>query len=155
MQYSMSLEKYNNPIPTVDGIIHNDKNQILFIKRKKQPFQNYLALPGGFVNQGECVEDALRREILEETSINVEPIEILGVYSDPKRDPRKHILSVVFVCLKLDSSSGIPKDDAQELLWIELSNIKNIILAFDHNLILSDYIKWRTSNTTFWSTKTR
>lgn len=148
-------EKYVNPVPTVDGIIHNNKNQILLIKRKKDPYKNHLALPGGFINEGELVEDAMKREIYEETSLNVEPLEILGVYSDPNRDPRKHILSIVFICLKLDDHYGKANDDAKELLWVDFPDIMNKNLAFDHKMIVEDYIKWRTSNTTFWSSKKR
>jgi len=151
--YCMSEEKHNNPIPTIDAIIHNDKNQILFVKRGKDPFKGYLSLPGGFVNCGEKVEDALRREIREEASLNVEPLEILGVYSDAKRDPRGHIMSVVFICLTLDDSNGMAGDDASEMIWIDINEIFKHDLAFDHKKILEDYVKWRQQKSTYWSSK--
>ncbi len=152
----MSSNKHKNPVPTVDGIINNKKNQILFIKRKNDPFKNHLSLPGGFINYGETAEDAIKREIAEETSLNVEPLEILGVYSDPNRDPRGHIMTAVFICLNLeDIVEGKAGDDAENLFWIDLDKINDQELAFDHKLIIQDYQKWRTDSSTFWSTKTR
>ncbi len=151
----MSEKKHRNPIPTIDAIIHNEKNQILFIKRKNDPFKNHLSLPGGFVNYGERIEDALRREIKEETSLNIEPLEILGVYSDPNRDPRGHIMSTVFVCLIMDNLKGKVEDDATDICWVNLNEIKNNTYAFDHKMIIEDYLRWRVQNSTHWSSKNR
>src|SRR5262245_22944104 len=96
MNRFMKEQQYKNPVPTVDIIVENEC-QILLIRRKYDPFKDYLALPGGFVNEGERVEDAAKREAREETSLDIELRDILGVYSDPKRDPRGHIMSTVFV----------------------------------------------------------
>jgi len=150
----MCAKHYKNPIPTVDVIIQSD-SQILLVKRKKNPFERYLALPGGFVNEGETVEVAAKREVTEETSLYVELIDILGVYSDPKRDPRGHIISTVFVGEILDNNNNnaIAGDDASELVWIKEEDIDNGSFAFDHKKILSDYKKWKKSGGTFWSTK--
>ena len=92
----MSEKQSNNPIPVVDVIIQQD-SEVLFAKRKKEPFKGYLGLPGGFVNIGETIEEAARREVKEETSLDIELTDILGVYSDPQRDPRGHIMSTVFI----------------------------------------------------------
>lgn len=151
----MSEKKHRNPIPTIDAIIHNDKNQILLIKRKNDPFMDHLSLPGGFVNYGEKVEDALKREVKEEVSLNIEPLEILGVYSDPARDPRDHIMSIVFICLTIDELKGKAGDDASEIYWINLNELDTFDLAFDHKTILEDYLKWRNHNSTYWSSKIR
>jgi 8-oxo-dGTP diphosphatase len=151
----LSEKKHRNPIPTIDAIIHNDKNQILLIQRKKDPFMNHLSLPGGFVNHGEKVEDALRREVKEEVSLDIEPLEILGVYSDPSRDPRDHIMSIVFICLTIDDLKGKAGDDASEICWKGLNELDNLNLAFDHKMILEDYLKWRNHNSTYWSSKIR
>ena len=78
----MSDKPHRNPTPTVDTIIQKD-SQILIVKRKNEPFRGYFALPGGFVNDGETVEDACRRETKEETSLDIELVDILGVYSAP------------------------------------------------------------------------
>jgi 8-oxo-dGTP diphosphatase len=152
MEY-FSMTEHKNPLPTVDVILQKDSN-ILLIKRKKDPFKDYLALPGGFVNEGEKVEDAVKREATEETSLEVEPIDILGVYSDPRRDPRGHIMSVVFVGTIL---SGEPKagDDSQGIEWVNVDELKKKKLAFDHDQILTDYREWRNSGRAFWSSKRR
>jgi ADP-ribose pyrophosphatase YjhB (NUDIX family) len=124
------------------------------VRRKKDPFKGQLALPGGFINEGETAEEAARREAIEETSLEVEPIEILGVYSDPKRDPRKHVMSIVFVGIIVGGSDRAG-DDAESIEWVELGNIEKQEIAFDHAQILRDYKKWKTSDGTFWSTKRR
>jgi 8-oxo-dGTP diphosphatase len=147
------MKKYSNPTPTVDVILQRDSN-VLMIRRKNDPFKNYLALPGGFVNEGETIEEAMKREALEETSLEVEPIEILGAYSDPKRDPRKHIVTVVFVGIIVGGNSKAG-DDAAEVEWIKLIDIQKQQIAFDHAQILRDYSQWKNSGGTYWSTKRR
>jgi 8-oxo-dGTP diphosphatase len=147
------MQEYRNPTPTVDIILQRD-SKILMVRRKKDPFKGQLALPGGFINEGETAEEAARREAIEETSLEVEPIEILGVYSDPKRDPRKHIMSTVFVGIIIGGSDKAG-DDAESIEWVELGNIEKQEIAFDHAQILRDYKKWKTSGGTFWSTKRR
>lgn len=145
--------KYSNPTPTVDVILQRG-SKVLMVRRKKDPFTGQLALPGGFVNEGETAEDAMKREAMEETSFEVEPIEILGVYSDPARDPRKHIMTVVFVGIII-GGSGKAGDDAASIEWVELAGIEGQQIAFDHSMILRDYKKWKASGGTFWSTKRR
>ena len=151
----MSDKQYKNPIPTVDTIIQIN-SQILFIERKKDPFKGHLTFPGGFVNEGEKVEDAALREVKEETSLLVKLVDILGVYSDPARDPRGHIMSTVFIGqipseYKDKAKSG---DDAAALKWVDLDDIDNQNLGFDHKKIISDYKKWVQSETgTFWSSR--
>ena len=83
---------------TVDAIIPY-KGKIVLIKRKNEPYKDYYALPGGIVEYGESVESALIREAKEETSLDVEPYKLVGVYSQPDRDPRGHFVSVCFIAL--------------------------------------------------------
>lgn len=147
------MKEYRNPTPTADIILQRD-SKILMVRRKKDPFKGQLALPGGFINEGETAEEAARREAIEETTLEVEPIEILGVYSDPKRDPRKHIMSTVFVGIIVGGSDKAG-DDAESIEWVELGTIEKQEIAFDHAQILRDYKKWKTSDGTFWSTKRR
>jgi 8-oxo-dGTP diphosphatase len=154
----MKKEGHKNPIPTVDVIIQMD-SRILLVKRKNEPFREYLAIPGGFVNEGETVEDAAKREVKEETSLDIKLIDILGVYSDPKRDPRGHNMSTVFIGKIPTSRNGKVKaaeaaDDALELYWINLEDIPDEKFAFDHKNILEDYMKWKKLGGTFWSSKT-
>jgi 8-oxo-dGTP diphosphatase len=152
----MSEKQSNNPIPVVDVIIQQD-SEVLLAKRKKEPFRGYLGLPGGFVNTGETIEEAARREVKEETSLDIELTDILGIYSDPRRDPRGHIMSTVFIARVPSRESAkdkaIAQDDASQLEWIDLEAIGSKNLAFDHNIILSNYEKWKVSGGTFWSTK--
>lgn len=152
----MSTKDYKNPIPTVDAIIQRGSD-ILLIKRKKDPFKNMLALPGGFVNENETVEEAIIREIREETTLEIRLLEILGVYSDPKRDPRKHIMTIVFIGeIKGDKSiEAKAADDASEIIWLSLELIEKNTFAFDHKKIINDYKEWILGRGTFWSAKNR
>jgi ADP-ribose pyrophosphatase YjhB (NUDIX family) len=126
------------------------------VRRKKDPFRDFLSLPGGFVNEGETVEDAMKREAMEETSLEVHPIDILGVYSDPTRDPRKHIVTIVFIGIIVGGRIRAG-DDAASIEWIKLANFERQQqqIAFDHAQILHDYYHWKASAGTFWSTKRR
>jgi 8-oxo-dGTP diphosphatase len=151
----MAKENFKNQFLTLDAIIHNDKNQILFIKRKNDPYKEHFSLPGGFINRGEKIEDAIKRIVSEEVALNIEPLEILGIYSDPSRDPRDQIMSVVFICLILDYLNGKAGGGLNERYWIHPNELKNYNLAFDHNLILEDYFNWRITNSTYWSSKMR
>ncbi|WP_457639369.1 NUDIX domain-containing protein [Persephonella sp.] len=129
------------PFVAVDGIIQlfdeNDNFQgIVLIERKNPPLG--LAVPGGFVDVGETVEDALKREMKEETGLDVEILGLLGVYSDPDRDPRFHTVSITFVC----RAYGIPvaSSDAKEVKVFKIEDIPFDRLVFDHSKILKDYI---------------
>jgi 8-oxo-dGTP diphosphatase len=158
--------KHRNPVPAVDFLISKDDNsKVLLVRRKNDPFKGMLSIPGGFINEGETAEDAMTREAKEETSLVVEPIAILGVYSDPQRDPRMHTISVTFIT-RIVQGNEDARDDAAALQWINIEDeldslIQSKQIAFDHSKILSDYKKWikaarvsvGSSNLTFWSTK--
>ncbi len=128
------IEVYRNPIPTVDIIIEIESKGVVLIRRKNPP-QGW-AIPGGFVDYGESVEDAALREAKEETSLDVELIRQFHTYSDPGRDPRHHTISTVYVA----RATGIPRagDDAVEIGIFTASNLPDEI-AFDHRLILDHY----------------
>ena len=147
-------DKSRNPIPTVDIILSDNanSNKVLIIKRKKDPFKDYFSLPGGFVNEGEKVEDAVKREAEEELLVKVEPIDILGVYSDPNRDPRGHIMSITFIA-KIINAEPKAGDGVAELRWLEINDLKNIKLGFDHSKILTDYQTWQKNGGSYWSSK--
>lgn len=132
---------HRNPVPTVDIIIElSDRPQrpIVLIERKNPP--HGWAIPGGFVDYGESIEMAARREALEETSLEIDLVEQFHVYSDPKRDPRQHTISVVFIA----TATGEPKaaDDAKAVGVFELWEIPEN-LCFDHDQILKDYWMYR------------
>ncbi|KAA0002406.1 MAG: NUDIX hydrolase [Thermoplasmata archaeon] len=124
------------PRLTVDGVIIKDK-KILLIKRKNEPFKGKWALPGGFVEYGETVEDAVIREIKEETGLDTKIEKLLGVYSDPVRDPRGHTISIVYL---LSPKKGVLKgsDDAMEAKFFDIENLPP--LAFDHEKIIKDAV---------------
>jgi 8-oxo-dGTP diphosphatase len=138
------------------AILHNEKNQILAIKKKVGHFKNYLSLPGGFVNFKERIEDTLKREVNEKLSLIIEPLDILGVYSDFKGNNNEIIISIVFICLIIDHLTEEKKGEREEeSLWIDLKNISKYEIASDHKVIIEDYLKWRNHSCTYWSSKLR
>jgi 8-oxo-dGTP diphosphatase len=129
------------PALTVDVVIElvdRSTRPVVLIERRHPP--HGCALPGGFVDIGETVEAAARREALEETGLDVELVSLLGVYSDPARDPRGHTVSVVYI----GHARGEPcaGDDAGAVRIIDPQAPPP--LAFDHARILSDYLRWRS-----------
>lgn len=133
---------YRNPAVTSDVIVPKGKN-ILLIKRKGEPFKGMWALPGGHINYGlETLEKAATRELEEETTLRVKEsdLELLGVYSEPNRDPRDHYITHVYVAKNFEGTPK-PKDDAKAVRWFPLN--KTPPLAFDHDKILNDYRKIR------------
>lgn len=122
------------PSLTVDIIILHEK-KIVYIKRKNPPFEGCYALPGGFVEDGEKVEGAAIREAKEETGLDVRLIKLNGVYSDPKRDPRGHTVSVCYIA---ESVGGTLKEgsDAMDVATFKLNDIP--MLAFDHKDMMID-----------------
>lgn len=122
------------PALTVDLVIP-EEGKIVLIRRKNEPFKGKCALPGGFVDYGERVEDAAVREAREETSLDVELIGLLGVYSAPDRDPRGHTVSVVYIARRTGGELR-GADDAAEARFVAPPDAAD--LAFDHDVILKD-----------------
>jgi 8-oxo-dGTP diphosphatase len=136
------LDGARNPFPTVDMIIYDKKRGIVLVKRRFPPLG--WALPGGFVEYGESVETAAVREAKEETGLDVELKGLVGVYSDPLRDKRKHTISTVFwgECKNTCSLSG--GDDAEEALFFSPAELPQP-LAFDHADIINDFLASRSA----------
>lgn len=123
----------------MDAIIFCEKDSLILIRRKNPPYEGLWALPGGFVEYGETVESAVRREVKEETGLQVDLIRLLGVYSDPKRDPRGHVISVCFIAQK--KAGNLKADtDASQVACMTIDEISKIELAFDHKKIFKDYL---------------
>ncbi len=131
------IEQFKNPAPTADAIIEIG-NRIVLVERKYPPYG--WAIPGGFVEYGETMEQAAVREAKEETSLDVTLVGLLGVYSDPHRDPRQHSISTVFVA----TAEGEPRaaDDARSLGLFNEGNLPEP-MAFDHRKVLEDYFHWK------------
>jgi len=132
------LQTYRNPTPTVDVVIYSPSDGVVLIERANAPYG--WALPGGFVDYGETVERAAVREALEETGLAVVLTGLLGVYSDPARDPRKHTMSVVFTAQAVDVSTIGAGDDAKDAAFFPLDALPEN-LVFDHADILSDFLR--------------
>jgi 8-oxo-dGTP diphosphatase len=122
------------PALATDCVAIDAKGRVLLIRRGHPPFKGRYALPGGFVDVGESVEDACRRELMEETGIKVRRLELIGVYSDPRRDPRGHTCSVAFLA-RVGRATPRAGDDAAAAEWVADWAVE---LAFDHGKILHD-----------------
>ena len=123
------------PALTTDCVVIDAKGRLLLIRRGHPPFKGKYALPGGFAEIGETIEDACRRELMEETGIKAGKLELLGVYSDPSRDPRGHTCSVVYLT-RVARATPKAGDDAAAAEWVE--DWWKLELAFDHARIVSD-----------------
>jgi len=132
------MPEYRNPKPTVDCIIELPGERIVLIRRANPPVG--WALPGGFVDEGEPLDAAAIREVKEETGLDVKLVEQFFTYSDPKRDPRQHTLSTVYI----GTATGAPQgsDDAAEARTFALDALPGD-LCFDHGTILSDYLTYK------------
>ncbi len=123
------------PVLTVDALIVDPTRGVVLIRRGRPPFAGRWALPGGFVERGETCEVACVREAREETGLEVVPVALAGVYSDPARDPRFHTCSVVFLC-RVTGGRLRGGDDAAAARWF--AHLTGVALAFDHARILTD-----------------
>jgi 8-oxo-dGTP diphosphatase len=133
---------YRNPTPTVDILIELDgrPGELVFVERRNEP--RGLALPGGFVDEGEWLADAAAREAREETGLDVSIDELFHVYSNPARDPRRHTVSTVFIA----SANGTPVggDDAARCIVVRPDALPQP-LVFDHATIVADYVAYRAT----------
>lgn len=124
------------PLLAVDVVLRM-KDGIVLIRRRNPPFVGCYALPGGFVEIGETVEEAARREVMEETGISASLVGLVGVYSDPDRDPRGHVVSV---CYLADGSGELRSgSDASDVRIFRPDELPE--LAFDHARMIRDALK--------------
>ena len=132
-----AVKAYSNPFPTVDALIYEPDKGIVLIDRKFEPFG--WALPGGFVDYGETVEAAAVREAFEETGLRVTLQGLLGVYSDPSRDPRVHTITTVFEARAENYSTLTGGDDAKDARFFPLDKLPANIM-FGHDEIIADFM---------------
>jgi 8-oxo-dGTP diphosphatase len=126
------------PLLAADCVVLDANGRVLLIRRRNPPGVGRYALPGGFVEVGETVEDACRRELLEETGVAAGRLRLVGVYSDPARDPRGHTVAVVYLT-RVRAVRARAGDDAAGADWIE--DWRSEPLAFDHARILADAMR--------------
>jgi len=130
------------PSLTTDCVVFNARGEVLLIRRKNPPFVGGYALPGGFVDVGERVDDACRRELSEETGLKVGELQLVGVYSDPGRDPRGHTCAVAYTAT-VSEADPVAGDDAAAAEWV--ADWRAQTLAFDHAQIIADAEKLRAA----------
>lgn len=131
------MADYKIPSLTTDIFIFDDNFNFILIKRKNDPYKGCWALPGGFVDYGETVESAAIREAKEETSIDVELKDLVNVYSNPDRDPRRHTITIAYTA-KGDFSTRKADDDAADIDIFSPEELDEINIAFDHEQIIKD-----------------
>lgn len=122
---------------TVDPIVVTDDGKVVLVKRSFDPYKDHWALPGGIVEYGETVEDAVVREAKEETGFYIKIEKLVGVYSDPKRDPRGHFVSVCFLS-KIVGGELTISEETKEVKLFSRDELKSLKFAFDHEKILRD-----------------
>ena len=135
------MSNYRNPAPTVDIIVElidRPDRPIVLVERKFEPFG--WAIPGGFVDYGEKIEQAAIREAKEEISLDIRLIEQFQVYSHPRRDDRQHTISIVFIAEAI--GEPLAADDAMNVSIFKTWELPPN-LCFDHDLILQDYLDYR------------
>ena len=128
-------EEYRNPKVAVDVIV-NIGGKILLVRRRNPPYG--WALPGGYIDYGESAEDAAARELREEAGVGLDGLAQFHVYSDPVRDPRSHVITIVFTATSADTPAA--GDDASEIGLFDERTLPSP-LAFDHARILDDYLR--------------
>ncbi|PHK33512.1 NUDIX hydrolase [Nostoc linckia z16] len=123
---------------TVDAVVSRpsaEGQELLFIKRKNEPFKGKWALPGGFVDEHEDLRDAAARELREETGLEVNALDQLGAFGKPHRDPRHHTVSVAYIAFAPAGAEATGADDAEEAKWFSVKALPE--MAFDHANIVN------------------
>jgi 8-oxo-dGTP diphosphatase len=132
---SMSVK---HPSLTVDCVVFDPSGRLLLIRRKHPPFPGQYALPGGYVEYGETTEQAAARELAEETGLVAANMSLVGVYSDPQRDPRGHVVSIAYR-IAVTAHDPHATDDAADAAFV--ANWQDLDLAFDHRKIVDDAVR--------------
>lgn len=125
---------------TVDSVVFckaKGQFKVLLVQRKNEPFKDHWALPGGFVNEGEDLETAAKRELQEETGVKVSFMEQIQAFGNPGRDPRGHTISIAFLSRIFLEAELTPADDAKDARWFEVEKLLEMKLAFDHDEIIN------------------
>ena len=138
----MKKGRPKTPLLTVDAWVRDRRGRLLLVRRGGPPFKGKWALPGGFCDVGETTQECCAREVAEETGVRVRVGRLLGVYSDPKRDPRGHTVSVLYEARPVRGAAR-GGDDAAEARWFARSEFGRLDLAFDHGKIVREQVRRR------------
>ncbi len=144
---------YSRPQSRVTAICNNSHNEILFLRNQETENTNTMSLPGDLVRYGELVEEALSRSIIDQTSLSVEPIDILGIYSNIDNQSGVHIIELVFVCIITDFHKRDSTKESAQFVWLDRDQIEVMERNIASIKIIKDYYSWRIQKSTFWSTK--
>lgn len=132
------MTRPKTPLLTVDCVVVDTSKRLLLIKRRNPPFAGQYALPGGFVDVDETTEDACRREVMEETRLRIGRLRLVGVYSEPLRDPRGPTCSIAYLA-RVGTMKASAGTDAAAVEWI--TDWRRRKLAFDHRKIIADAMR--------------
>lgn len=132
------MATHKTPFVTVDGVLV-ERGKVLLVKRNHPPFEGYWVFPGGHVDYGETVEEAVVREMAEEIGVEVKIEELIDVYSDPAADPRGHRVTIAYLLKRVHGEITIDRE-ASEFKWFSLNRLPSKI-GFDHRVILHDVKK--------------
>ncbi|HEY3170656.1 MAG TPA: NUDIX hydrolase [Thermoanaerobaculia bacterium] len=144
-EWGSSSDPYRDerlPRVTVDAWIEDPRGRVLLVRRGRPPFQGSWSLPGGFCEWGETTEESCAREAREETGVKVRIGDVLGVYSDPDRDPRGHTVSVLYEARPV-AGAARGGDDAADARWFTPGELARLDLAFDHAKIVREQLARR------------
>jgi 8-oxo-dGTP diphosphatase len=134
--------EHDRPWISTDCVVFDERGRVLLIRRKNDPFRGQYAFPGGFIEVGETAEDCALRELKEETGIEAGNLRLIGVYSDPNRDPRHHSITVAYL-VSVHGQTPVAGDDAAAAEFVDDATKEH--LAFDHDKILRDALRLRSA----------
>ena len=141
------------PLNRVMAICNTSHNEILFIRNQDTNHANSLSLPGDFIRYGELAEYALRRSIMQQAALRIEPIEILGIYSNIDNQSGVHLIDSVFVCIITNFPNMEMKKGSAQFMWMDRDQIEETKNSIYNIKIVTDYYSWRIQKSTFWTTK--
>jgi ADP-ribose pyrophosphatase YjhB (NUDIX family) len=141
------------PLNRVTAICNNSQNEILFLRTPDSVKTDMICLPGDLIRYGELAEETLRRSILRQTELHVEPIDILGIYSNIDSLIGTHIIETVFVCIILNYPRRGLKDGNNQCVWMNRELVEDNQISSADSRIIKDYYSWRIQKSTYWTTK--
>ena len=141
------------PLNRVTAICNNSQNEILFLRTPDSVKTDKICLPGDLIRYGELAEETLRRSILRQTELYVEPIDILGIYSNIDNLNGTHVIETVFVCIVINYPQRGLKNGLNRCVWMSREQVDENNISPTDSRIVKDYYSWRSQKSTFWTTK--